>query len=337
MTFGEYLAHLRQSRGLSQKELAAELQVSRQTIIALEHNQHAPSFDLAVRIARRFDVSLDSMAAALTAVATDAPVWFPGSPPPRSPLPVVWSRVASRLVIVPLSLFAHQPPADAVWDPATGQLHPLPGARVPEQVILAGGCDPFHHWLATAFHQLAPDLCLETVHLSSTEALRAFNDGWLHLAGTHLFDEVSRRYNPPHLAAVPHVQIPYVRWEEGLMHRPDSDAVRHIAVREPGSEAHALYRRHREEAPYPAETFYTHLSILEAVSQRPGWAGVGLGPLAALRGLSFRPWALESYDLWIRQSDLKRPWVEALVGALEGAWLKSQFHALPHCELAPRS
>jgi putative transcriptional regulator len=48
------LAELRAERGWSQGELATQLEVSRQTINALERGRYDPSLPLAFRIARLF-------------------------------------------------------------------------------------------------------------------------------------------------------------------------------------------------------------------------------------------------------------------------------------------
>ena len=49
---------LRAERGLSQREVADKLGVSRQTIISLEKNRYNPSLKLAFDIALLFDVDL---------------------------------------------------------------------------------------------------------------------------------------------------------------------------------------------------------------------------------------------------------------------------------------
>ncbi len=49
---------LRAERGLSQKEVADMLGVSRQTIISLEKNRYNPSLKLAFEISLLFDVDL---------------------------------------------------------------------------------------------------------------------------------------------------------------------------------------------------------------------------------------------------------------------------------------
>jgi putative transcriptional regulator len=46
---------------MTQQELAGRVQVTRQTIIALEANQYAPSLLLAFRIARVFGVPVESV------------------------------------------------------------------------------------------------------------------------------------------------------------------------------------------------------------------------------------------------------------------------------------
>ena len=51
----------RAARGLSQAGLAAELGVSRQTVISIESGRYLPSLPLAFRIARFFEVPVDKM------------------------------------------------------------------------------------------------------------------------------------------------------------------------------------------------------------------------------------------------------------------------------------
>ena len=48
-------------RELSQVELAAELGVSRQTVISVENGRYLPSLPLAFRIARFFALPIDKM------------------------------------------------------------------------------------------------------------------------------------------------------------------------------------------------------------------------------------------------------------------------------------
>ena len=55
------LEALRKARGIKQEELAAALEVSRQTIGSLENGRYNPSSLLAFKIARYFDVSIEEV------------------------------------------------------------------------------------------------------------------------------------------------------------------------------------------------------------------------------------------------------------------------------------
>ncbi len=57
--FGDRIRELRNSRSLSQVELAKQLHVSKQTISNWENNNVPPSIDTLIRIANFFDVSTD--------------------------------------------------------------------------------------------------------------------------------------------------------------------------------------------------------------------------------------------------------------------------------------
>lgn len=57
--FGERLKQLRESQGLSQTELADYLNVSRQSIGGYENDNVDPGMDTLVKIADKFNVSLD--------------------------------------------------------------------------------------------------------------------------------------------------------------------------------------------------------------------------------------------------------------------------------------
>ncbi|KAF1704602.1 MULTISPECIES: helix-turn-helix transcriptional regulator [Pseudoxanthomonas] len=55
------LRELRDARGWSQGELAERLEVSRQTVNALETGKYDPSLPLAFRIARLFGLSIEDV------------------------------------------------------------------------------------------------------------------------------------------------------------------------------------------------------------------------------------------------------------------------------------
>ena len=56
-----HLKTLRAERGWSQTELAERLQVSRQTVNAIENERYDPSLPLAFRIARTFGLPIEDI------------------------------------------------------------------------------------------------------------------------------------------------------------------------------------------------------------------------------------------------------------------------------------
>jgi putative transcriptional regulator len=52
---------LREAAGLSQSELGAELEVSRQTINSIERGRYLPSLPLALALARFFETSVEEL------------------------------------------------------------------------------------------------------------------------------------------------------------------------------------------------------------------------------------------------------------------------------------
>ena len=55
------LEEIRKQRGMTQEELAAALEVSRQTIGSLENGRYNPSIVLAFKIARFFGMSIEDI------------------------------------------------------------------------------------------------------------------------------------------------------------------------------------------------------------------------------------------------------------------------------------
>ncbi len=55
------LRELRKAQGLNQAELADRLEISRQTIIAIEADKYDPSLPMAYRMAAFFDVPVETL------------------------------------------------------------------------------------------------------------------------------------------------------------------------------------------------------------------------------------------------------------------------------------
>ncbi|MCI8817626.1 MAG: helix-turn-helix transcriptional regulator [Oscillibacter sp.] len=55
------IKQLRKAKGYRQEDLAAALGVSRQTIIAIENNKYNPSLELAMRLARYLQTTVEDL------------------------------------------------------------------------------------------------------------------------------------------------------------------------------------------------------------------------------------------------------------------------------------
>ena len=55
------IEQMRKERGMTQQQLAAAVGVSRQTIISLENGKYSPSIELAFRLARLFQLSIEEL------------------------------------------------------------------------------------------------------------------------------------------------------------------------------------------------------------------------------------------------------------------------------------
>jgi putative transcriptional regulator len=55
------IKQLRKDKGLRQEDMAVSLNVSRQTIIAIENNKYNPSLELAMKMARLLDTTVEEL------------------------------------------------------------------------------------------------------------------------------------------------------------------------------------------------------------------------------------------------------------------------------------
>lgn len=55
------IKNLRKQKGLRQEDLAAELNVSRQTIVAIENNKYNPTLELAMKLARKLETTVEEL------------------------------------------------------------------------------------------------------------------------------------------------------------------------------------------------------------------------------------------------------------------------------------
>ncbi|WP_342463038.1 helix-turn-helix transcriptional regulator [Ureibacillus sp. FSL K6-8385] len=56
-----HIREIRQKKGITQVKMAEDLQVTRQTINAIEKNKYNPSLELALKIVKYFDVPIEEV------------------------------------------------------------------------------------------------------------------------------------------------------------------------------------------------------------------------------------------------------------------------------------
>lgn len=56
-----FIRELREQKNISQTKMAEDLQVTRQTIYAIENNKYNPSLELALKLIAYFDVSIEKI------------------------------------------------------------------------------------------------------------------------------------------------------------------------------------------------------------------------------------------------------------------------------------
>jgi putative molybdopterin biosynthesis protein len=191
--------------------------------------------------------------------------------------------------------------------------------EIERTVVCIGSHDNTLDLLANILKKRHPRYSLSSAHVGSMGGLLALKKGEAHLAGTHLLDEETGRYNVPFLQRLlggrKIVLMNLVYRQQGLMvprgnpkHiRGFQDLARQDVVfinRQPGAGTRLLTDKHLRELGISRDQVngygreeYTHMGVASAVLT--GVADTGLGILAAARALEldFIPVAKERYDL----------------------------------------
>lgn len=61
MNYSVYIKQLRKQAGLRQEDMATQLGVSRQTIIAIENDKYNPTLELAMKIAKLLNLKVEDI------------------------------------------------------------------------------------------------------------------------------------------------------------------------------------------------------------------------------------------------------------------------------------
>lgn len=317
---------VRLGAGLSQQALASAVGLSRQALSALEAGRAVPGTDVALRLGR--------------ALGCPVEVLFAAPPPPQR----IAARLASgsaagpdeRVVLsavgggwVARTLDGRGPEAlqagDGVVTRSSGrrvevELLGEPAAARERLVVM--GCAPALGLLAARLGAARRRVAMAWVHGTSDQALEALERGEVHLAGVHLRDARSGRFNLPQVqrrfAGRKMLIVNFAAWEQGLVVaagnplgiRSVQDLLRpriRVVHREPGAGAsklleQALGRAGPRALRPPALVARGHLEVAQAVAHGAADVGVAIEAVALAWGLGFIPMSAERFDLVFPES-----------------------------------
>jgi molybdate-binding protein/DNA-binding XRE family transcriptional regulator len=324
----------REARGMSQLDLAASAKLTRQSIGAIESGRSTPSVDVALRLAKILDRSVEELfehtTEADTVVAEPARPFVPGR--------LALAHIAGRWVAHSLQRDGLRVAADAI---STGQ-----GTRAVQAQLLRAASEARANTLiagcALGLGLLTDRLSPQrgagryvALSCSSTVALEALARNHVHVAGVHLVDAKSGNANVADVRRIVRktelVLITLARWEMGLVIAPDqarrirgpADLVRRglrVAVREEGSGARRLLDQQLRGlgvATLSGALVTTgHLEVAQAVAIGAADTGIATRDAAISFGLHFVPIMEERYDLAMRAQDEQDPRIQRLLNAL---------------------
>jgi len=354
------LETLRLKRGLGASQLAAEVGVSRQTIYAIEAGSYVPNTTVSLRLAKALEVAVEDIFQ-ITAKQEVSPrrmeAIFLGDLEltlPRNPLRLC--KVNGRVIAVPPdSGNWGLAPTDAVLlAPILDRKRKVNAAieilgeswNSPGRLLIAG-CDPNAPILACALEQQGCELIIS--YHNSARSLNLLGERLVHVAGTHLLNEVTgqtdllpiTRMFPRNSVAV----FSYAVWEEGLIVARGNpkkisgirDLLRkdiRIMNREPGSGCRRLLDKQlskhgvaRKKVRGYDQIVLGHLPAVRQVHAGEVDCCIGIEAGARALGLDFILLSRKPYHLVMRRKDLELPPVKALLETLRRASFRREMEA----------
>jgi putative molybdopterin biosynthesis protein len=359
MSVHNRLKEIRQNKGLSVAKLADLIGVKRQTIYAIEASNYVPNTLITLRLAKVLDVAAEELfhldrdlAAADKRRKVDLLV--EGNSGNSAGRPVQLCSVSQRLVAVPASpVLGILPPADAIIlksrrgsEAIVETFHEPEGF---ENRLLIAGCDPAMPLLAR-FISKYRNLELITAECSSLQALHWLKENQVHVAGTHLPDEV---HDGAALTTVARLfpesgyrGATFAIWEEGLVVLRGNPK-RISSARELGRKNVRIINRQKgsgsrllldtllaREGMSPQKVSgyndiaQGHILAAWAVHTRRADCCIATRAAARVLGLDFVPLATERYDLIIPDRYWEMPAVQIMLDVINRSAFKHELQSL---------
>ena len=339
--FQNHLKDIRVTQGLSQGELAGKSGITRQAVSAIESHLYLPTTAVALRLAAVLGCRVEdlfSLAEAHDVIEGKLIGSLSQRDEKISAIRVKVARVGARMVVRPVTelgeVLSYSVPADGYAADAHGQAS---GATVRvnlsrdrqaiEQEISVAGCDPAIYLAGAHLRQRKDQTSVVGWTMGSMAALRALQQGEVHVAGVHLFDPTTGESNLPFLRRAlkgsNYEVVTFATWEEGLLVRAGnpksirtiSDVVDpHVTLvnREEGAGARLLLDQrlrvagiNQDQVKGYGTIVASHFEVARAIAGRQADVGIGIRSAARLFELDFVPLQAARYDLVVPKPYLK--------------------------------
>jgi putative molybdopterin biosynthesis protein len=316
---------LREARGLTQLALCEAVQISRQTLSAIEAGRTEPSVAIALAIARVLGTPLEDLFSLEGSRLIDAEL-EPNADPDADEAAdrVLLASIQGRWVAHRLGKEERgQRAADGIVVNSQAKQRVRiellrPEAELRDTLLLAG-CAPALGLLAERTNQQARDSRVVWLARASGAALTALKARRAHVAGVHFVDERSGEFNVPEVKeALPGKKLTLITlayWQQGLLVargnplsiRSVDDLARadvRLLTREEGSGARRLLEDKLRRARLPlkrimgaARVLNGHMEVAQAIALGAADVGVAMEGAALAFGLDFVPLHEERFDL----------------------------------------
>lgn len=363
--FANHVKTLRTAKRLSQSDLAARAGITRQAVSAIESNVYLPTIGVALRLASVLGCPVEALFSLafpediIEGTWVGGPASFQGR---TAPVRVKVSAVGKKTIVRPVTglgeVLAYTVPADGY---VVNEENLRPGEtvrvrlsrdrRAIEQEIAVAGCDPAIFLAGEHLRRQKDETTVIGWTMGSMAALRALQQGEVHVAGLHLYDPSTGESNLPFLRralkGAGYDVVTFATWEEGLLVRPGNpksvrsvadlaDASVRIINREEGAGARLLLDQHLRAAGIDPSrvqgydrTAASHFEVARAVAERQADVGVGIRSAAQLFGLDFVPLQAARYDLVVPKAYLKsHPTLAHLFDTLTSRAFRTEIEAL---------
>ncbi len=350
------LGAVRRQRGLGASDLARRVGVSRQTIHAMESGSYTPNTEVALKLARELEVTVEALFS-LEGEAAEAASTVSAELLSRAPVskgqPVRLCRMGERLIGVPVDATPYYlPEADGVVAKCTRSKADLAVFAKEESYkgkLILAGCDPAVGLLGRMVEKLS-GVEVIPAGASSRLALDWLQQGSVHVAGTHLEDAATGEFNLPYLRAhfpgEDFLLVTFASWEEGLVTAAGNPKgirkVEHLTGktvrfvnREAGSGSRTLLERLMDVAGVEAKRIrgfddvaLGHLAAAYRVLEGGADCCVATRSAAMTFGLDFVPLRSERYDFAMRRETLEHPAAQAFLDVLQRAALRRKLEVL---------